>query len=158
MSGEEGTMGKLILLQRVREDAARAALASAQEGEDWAREAEREADDRRRAAAEAVAAARSTPSPVEAPPAQVLQLADLRRRQLQEVFVALEVHFSKLRGERVTAEQVRERRRAEWEAARERRKKLEERLRAARAGLRRRREQSAERAQDDLPPRGGGDG
>lgn len=146
-------MGKLIVLQRVREDAARAALASAQAAEDQARDAERDADARRRAAGEAVSAAGQAP-PGEAPPAHVLHLADLRRRQLQEVFVTLEVHFAKLRGERITAEQARERMRADWEASRERRKQLEERLRAARKEGRRRRERAAESAQDDLPPRG----
>jgi hypothetical protein len=151
-------MGKLILLQRVREDAARAALASAQAAEDRARDAERDADGRRRAAGEAAAAARQTPPPGEAPPAQVLHLADVRRRQLHEVFVALEVHLAKLRGERITAEQARERKRASWEVDRERRRKLEERLRAARREARRRRERAAESAQDDLPPRGEGDG
>lgn len=151
-------MGKLILLQRVREDAAREALVSSSDAVDRARAEERGAEGRRRAAGEALAEAQRVPSGGAAPLARVLHLADLRRRQLQDVFVAMEAHFAKLRDERIAAEQARERLWADWEANRERRKRLEERLRAMRREGWRKRERAAESARDDLPPRGGGDG
>lgn len=157
MSGEEGVMGKLILLERAREEAAREALARAGEEEDRARAAEREAGERRRAAAEAVAAAGREP-PAEAHAAQILQFRSRARRQLEEMLVAIELRYAELAGKRVSAEQARQRIRERWEAAQARREKLEERRRLARARARKRRDDAAEREQDDRPVRPDDDG
>jgi hypothetical protein len=149
-------MGKLIVLQRVREEAAREALARASDLEDRARTAERGTEERRRAAAEALAAAERE-ALAGTRPAQVLQFKSRHWRQLEQVLVGIEVQFAALRGERISAQEARERIRASHEATRARREKLEERLRAARRDARRRRMDAADREQDDLPPRGGRD-
>jgi hypothetical protein len=145
-------MGKLIVLHRVQEEAARETLVRGAEAEERARAAEREAEARRADAEEALSSASRVP--VGEGSAQVLELRSRWRRQLEEHLVAVEVQVAALQGERISATEARRRLQAGWEAARERRRRMEERAEATRRDDRRRREGAAERERDDVPPRG----
>jgi hypothetical protein len=150
-------MGKLILLERAREEAAREALAGASVEVDRARSVEREAEERRRSAVEAAEASRRAPLGVGAP-AQILLFQSRAQRQLERIATAVELRVAELKNQRITAEQARARVQARWEAARKRRERLEEKRAAARAEARRRMEEAAEREQDDRPVRPEDDG
>ncbi len=151
MKREEGVMGKLILLERTREEAAREALAGANEEEDRARTAEREAEERRRRAVEAIETVRR--DPLRAEPAQILLFRSRAERKLERIATAVELRVAELKNQRMSVEQARARVQARWEASRKRRERLEEKRDAARAEARKRREDAVEREQDDRPVR-----
>jgi hypothetical protein len=147
-------MGKLILLQRVREDAEREALARAARAEERAAAAERAAEERVRGATEVVARAEREPVP-ERGPAEVLELqgrwARSARRAAAETREALEAR----RGERIGAEEAFARLRPVWERTRRARERFEAKQAQLGRAARRARERREEEARDDLPPRAG---
>lgn len=151
MTDRERTVGKLILLQRVREEREREALAAAAGAEDEARSRETGDEERGRAAAEAVLRAAGE-EVGEAPPAQVLQYRGRFFRYLARLAEQLEVQLAASRNERITAAEAAARVRARHAQARRAREQLEERLAQARQERRRARERAEELDQDDAPP------
>lgn len=150
MSEERGSMGKLVLLRRIREEREREALAGAARAEERARSREEAAEDRRSAAAAELARA-SQESGGDPPQVEVLQFRSRFMRRLQALAVQVEVEVAAMRGERIDAAEAAARIRASLAQTRRARECLEERLAAARRERGRARERAEAGARDDAP-------
>ena len=158
MSDEEGAMGKLILLRRMREEAERRALARAAEREVRARSEERLAEKRGRQAARDLWRAEREDAG-ERPLAQILQFQSRSLRQLRAMLESLERAHAAARGERIGASEASDQVRASLAAARRARELLQERLASARRDRRRRRQGIEDEAREDRGrPRDDGEG
>lgn len=154
-------LAKLIVLQRVREQAQREALAQAAAEEARAAQAERQAEEEhRRALGEVERADRALGEGGEAGegmPAEVLLFESRFIRSMRRMAIRTELHKATVRGERITAAEAAARLGKEWERARRARQRFEERERERRRAWERERELREEAARDDLPP-GAGEG
>jgi hypothetical protein len=152
VKARERTLGKLISLQRAREEAAREALAHAADAAAQAADAERSAEASAQGARATVAQAERAPL-ADRPLAEVLQFQSRFVRSMRRVAIAAELHRARVRGERITVEEAEARCRITWERARRARERFEEQERSRRREARRAREQREEAEGDDRPAR-----